>query len=234
MQQKARSWGRSLAALLLGCAAWTAVPAHAQNIDTTGAWDGAWVMPAFGGIAATFGQTVTVPTGQNGLTGFSFYIDSRGQSRPFRAAVYAWDTAQKHAVGNALWQSGPVAITGAKGVFKEYAFTPPGGVTVVPGQTYVLLGTELFDAGNGDSNWALLKADGYGGGNFVYMSSAMAIDLTSGWIWGSLGANDLAFKVQFAANVAPPAPVPGLQGATLAWLTLGVLGLAWLSKRQVG
>ncbi len=203
--------------------------AHAQNIDTTTAWDGSNTLSGFGSMP-TFGQTITVPAGYDRLTGFSFYIDAMGHSRPFRAAVYAWDVTQQHAVGSPLWQSAPVAITGADGTVLEYAFAPPGGVPVTPGGTYVLLGTTLYDGGSGTPSWGFLQTNAYSGGGFVYLGS-MNSALLTGTAWADMGVWDLVFKAAFASPSSHPVqatPVPSLQGAALALLGLALAGAALL------
>jgi len=225
-------------ALLLAAAAATflAGAASAQNIDTTPAWDGLNTMGGFGGTP-TYGQTITAPVGQSRLDAFSFYIDARGLSLTIRAAIYAWDAAQQHAVGSALWQSPPVTVSGASGTIAEYTFAPPGGVPVTPGQRYVLLGTTLYDAGNGPVNWGWLQTDPYAGGEFVYLGSTDSADLTSA-AWASTGTRDLVFKAAFAAAVpapppvAQPLPVPGLDGAGLVLLGLALAGAAGRHARR--
>jgi len=221
-------------ALLLAAAA---AAAQAQDIDTTTAWNGSSTVGGFGGTA-TYGQTITAPPGNNRLVDFSFYIDARGMSLPFRAAVYAWDTAQQHAVGNALWQSEPVTITGDvtgdSGAMLEYAFTPPGGVPLVAGQTYVLLGTTVYDGAGGPVEWGWMTGDPYGGGSFVYQASATPASLTD-TPWAGWSVSDLAFKTSFAAAAPPPppipqaapTPVPGLHGAGLPLLALALGSAAW-------
>ncbi|MFT3778838.1 MAG: hypothetical protein QM772_11290 [Ottowia sp.] len=224
-----------LALLLAATAALTANAAHAQNIDTTAAWDGGNTMGGFGGTP-TYGQTITAPAGHDRLTGFSFYIDSTGQSRAFRAAVYAWNVAQQRAVGEALWQSAPVTIASAGGHILEHAFAPPGGVPLTPEQTYVLLGTTLYDTGSGSMNWGWLMSDPYSSGGFVYLGSTDPADLT-GTAWSGTGARDLVFKATFAAAPPPPpaqaapVPVPGPQGAALALLGLAMSGATLRFRR---
>ena len=217
---------------LAATAALTAAAASAQNIDTRPAWDGSNTLGGFGSTP-TFGQTITVPAGHDRLTGFSFYIDAMGHSRPFRAAVYAWDAAQQRAVGSPLWQSAPVSITGTDGDVLEYAFAPPGGMPVAPGQTYVLLGTTLYDAGSSTPSWGFLQSNAYSGGGFVYLGSTNSAHLT-GTAWADMGVLDLVFKATFAAPPSPPVqatPVPGPQGAALALLGLAMAGAGLRSIR---
>lgn len=225
----------SLPWLAAAMAALTASAANAQHIDTTTAWDGVTAMGGFGGTP-TFGQTITAPAGHDRLIAFSLYIDTRGNARPFRAAVYAWDVAQQRATGSALWQSAPVTVSGASGTVLEYAFAPPGGVPVTPGQAYVLLGTTLYDAGSGSMGWGWLDASPYGGGGFVYLGGISPADLT-GTAWSGTGARDSAFKAVFAEVAPPPpaqpTPVPGPQGDALALLGLGLAGAAFRSIRRM-
>ena len=68
----------------------TAAPAAgaATTIDTTpgNSEVAGWGYPD----AATYGQTVTAPSGDNVLRSFSFYVRTEG-TITYRAEVYAWD-----------------------------------------------------------------------------------------------------------------------------------------------
>lgn len=223
-----------IAIALAVTAALAVFAANAQNVDTTPDWDGQLTITGFGG-ETSYGQTITAPAGHDRLASFSFYIDGKGLNSTFQASVHAWDAAQKRAVGNALWQSAPATAAGASGTLVEHVFTPAAGIPVVPGQTYVLLGTNLSPPGSGLLAWGYLNASTYGGGNFIYTT-----DIT-GTVW-DFGTNDLAFKATFAPAPPPPPPpiqaipVPGPQGAALALLglTMAGAGLRSIRPRRTG
>lgn len=109
----------------------------AQNIDTTAVWNGTEYVFPFGlPNTATYGQTITAPATASVLQGFSFQINSQGVAFPFQAYVYAWDAANSHATGPALYTS-PVITTTGDNAFHAYSFAVPS-MSLTPGTQYVL------------------------------------------------------------------------------------------------
>lgn len=127
--------------------------AAAQNIDTTAA-----ASASFGPFGvpdtATYGQTITIPAGMTQLTSFGFKMQNVPSTVVFRGEVYLWDDANNRATGPALYESAVRSTTGATP--QLITFSPPGGVTVVPGQKYVIFATTSRDqaGASGQGYWA--------------------------------------------------------------------------------
>ncbi|HEU4658662.1 MAG TPA: IPT/TIG domain-containing protein [Capillimicrobium sp.] len=200
---------RSALLALAGCAALLAGATDARadtTITSVPAWDGTQAVSPFGGTP-TYGQTVTVPAGENRLTSFSFIM--RGNtSRVFRGQVYAWngDRAQ----GAPLWSSAPRTVS-AEDSWETVTFSA-GGVPVTPGQKIVLLATTLFDTSSGSLRWAgSTGVDAVPGGEFNYQNDSDPATAITGKHWdgaAAFGGGDVAFTAQFgSAGTAAPAPI---------------------------
>jgi len=110
----------------------TVAPAIASVQITTGAPGGGTEIRPFGRHnTATYGQTITAPTGATSLNDFSFWLENL-QAVSFKAYVYAWDQATSRATGSALFTS--ALIAGPTGG------TPFTQITVNTGSTAVSAG----------------------------------------------------------------------------------------------
>ena len=186
-----------LASLILVAAAAPAAGA-ATTIDTTpgDAAICAWGYPD----TATYGQTVTAPSGDNVLRSFSFYVRTEG-TITYRAEVYAWDGTK--ATGSALFESPPRTVGPTGGEFEEVE-TVTGGVPLTPGQQYVLflsVSKDYESNSRGDVGCMRFnESSAYGGGEFRGLNdSGDESRWTSfGWSGWEPGA-DLAFKATFSA-----------------------------------
>lgn len=197
---------RMIAAALALATALFAGQAAAQNIDTTAAASG--IFGIFGvPDTATYGQTITIPAGVTQLTSFGFEMQSVPSTVVFRGEVYLWDDANNRATGPALYESAVRSTTGATP--QLITFSPPGGVTVVPGQKYVIFATTSRDqaGASGQGLWAASSSNPYAGGDAVFINSgANPADWTS-VAWAVNATTDFGFVANFNA---PPAPVPTL------------------------
>jgi hypothetical protein len=206
-------------AMLLG----TQAPLGATTIDTYTPWNKSFSISSFGyypGNTPTYGQTITVPAGESGLTSFTFYLEV-DPTVIFRGEVYAWDGTK--ATGSCLYESAPTHTTQGQN-FEAVTFYT-GLTSVIPGNMYVLFATTSKDTGSGGGSgyWGL-AGDVYSG-NFVYTNNNDYSQWTTS-PWGQK-LSDLAFQATFGFT---PIPLPG----TLLLFGSGLAGLAWLGRRRRG
>jgi hypothetical protein len=198
-----RAWG-ILATLVVALAVGVPV-ASADDIDTTPAWDGVASINEFGHEWATptYGQTIT-GTGDS-LASFTVYLNVPG-TVTFQGGVGVWDGS---AVSSVLWTS-PDSNTTGSGSQEPVTFQIPDGVTLAPGQVYVIYASTLDSAGSGTGNWGFLWSNGYDGGKMVWQNGE---SLGAPWDGNPEWDYDLAFIATFlAARQAPvfvPMPVRG-------------------------
>lgn len=201
-----RTIAAALALALTLATALFAGQAAAQNIDTTAAANGA--LGNFGvPNAATFGQTITIPAGSTQLLSFGFEMQNVPSTVVFRGEVYRWDGTNNRAIGPALYESAVRSTTGAPR--ELITFSPPGGVTVIPGQKYVIFATTSRDqaGASGFGQWRSSSSNPYAGGEAAYINSGANPALWTTGSWFVQAAYDWSFVANFNA---PPAPVPTL------------------------
>lgn len=199
---------RTIAAALALATALFAGQVAAQNIDTTAAATAS--LGTFGvPDAAVFGQTIIIPAGSTQLTSFGFKMENVPSTVVFRGEVYQWDDVNQRATGPALYESAVRSTTGATP--QLVTFSPPGGVTVVPGQKYVIFATTSRDqaGASGTGDWAAAYSNPYAGGDAVYLTSGADPALWTSTGWTVLTFADFGFVATFGAAPAP-APVPTL------------------------
>jgi hypothetical protein len=192
-----------------------ALPASASaavTIGTVGA-PGSRGGHEFGGgnSVASIGQVVTVPAGVTTLESFSL----SPQAPPtfvFRAYVYAWSGA--HTEGSALYESGDLHAS------SESEYQPltlhTGGVTVTPGQQYVLFlsrsDEQAADEGSTESyafqdvsSEEIFELPPYQEGGFVTLSNGYTPSE-----WGTSNWSDFGFiaDAEFEATFDIPTPAP--------------------------
>lgn len=233
-----RFWTQTLVALVAVVALATVSPVQAGFITTLPIWDGIQYAGGFGEPnTATFGQTITVDAAQGTfLTDFTFQVatDPTNTSR-FQAYVMAWDSANKLAIGNVLFQSGVITNVGP-----AVAPSPFVAINVVTNnlqlaanQEYVLFfnTSNNFDGSNDFASFGSIHPDAYAGGSFVYNNNgdqfgALLIDP---WTLGYAGDDvnppvaDLAFIANFSD--APVNPTPAPAGVVLFGLGFAGLGM---------
>ena len=213
---------RMIAAAFALATALFAGQAAAQNIDTTAAANAGHGM--FGVSATeTYGQTITIPAGSTQLTSFGFKMNDVPSTVVFRGEVYRWDEVSKRAIGPALYESAVRSTTGATP--QLITFSPPGGVTVVPGQKYVIFATTSRDqaGASGSGYWAISVSDPYAGGHAVYLHSEADPALWTSAGWTELTFADFGFVATFGAAPAP-APVPTLSEWAMILFGLALAG----------
>jgi len=93
----------------------TAGAAHAQQIDTTPAWDGNNGIYIWYNLSTpTYGQTFVAPGGATMLTDFTVFIEGATSSGVdnYEAFLYQWDSVNAMPIGPALFaQTGSVTMT---------------------------------------------------------------------------------------------------------------------------
>ena len=173
--------------------------------------------------APTFGQTITVPAGDNVLDRFSFYLVENHntlsgsplgpQTVTYKAYVYQWDAGANRAVGPALWQSPtPQVVTTSTSIQEVVAET--GGVQLQSGVQYVVFfSVSETSASNADGAGGCFMYPptfgGYPGGSWEFMINGTDTSLWTTQSWPLTGDSDVAFSATFSTPVIPdPDPEP--------------------------
>jgi|GEM_PF-1036665 len=200
-----------------------AAPAVAQNIDTRAAANITFVGLGHAPETPTIGQTFVVPVGQTAISSFSIRMAAVPATVVFRGELMAWDTVNDRATGAVLYQSADVSTSGA--TVQDINFTIPGGATVVPGQTYVIIATTVNSVGppsdHGDVSYS--TGDPLPGVSAVYLNApnVQANFTTATWDT-TLSPKDLGVTVNFVP--AAPTAVPTLTEWAMIGLTLTLAG----------
>lgn len=196
----------------------SAVPASAATTIDTGVsstlYSCQWGYPN----TATYGQTITVPSSDPLLDGFSFHVmqyrdgftglpTSTPATIAYRAYIYRWTGSM--ATGSAVWTSGPQTLTTTAGspAAQEVAFNT-GALPLDPGAQYVafLSVSEDYAANTtGDKACFANAAVSYSGGSWAFLNNAGDASKWTTTAW-SVSSSDLAFKASFSAPAPPPPP----------------------------
>ena len=210
---------RRVAVAALACLMLSAVPASAATTIDTGVssslYSCQWGFPN----TATYGQTITVPSGDSLLDGFSFHVmqfrdgftglpTNTPATIAYRAYLYSWTGSM--ATGSALWTSGPQTLTTTAGssAVQELAFNT-GALPLDPGAQYVafLSVSEDYAANTtGDKACFANAATSYSGGSWAFMNNAGDASKWTTTAWSVSSATDLAFKASFSSPAPPPPP----------------------------
>ena len=208
---------RRAALAALTCLLLSGVPASAATTIDTGVsasndpfvgYQCQWGYPD----TATFGQTVTVPSNESLLEGFSFHvmqfregfapyaITTTPATIAYRAYVYAWDGSK--ATGLPLWTSGPQThtTTGGSPDRVEVPFTT-AQLPLTPGGKYVLFVSVDEDYAlnsTGDRACLARAAVEYAGGSMAFLNRGSIIRKWTVDNW-TVPGGDLAFKASFSA-----------------------------------
>lgn len=166
------------------------------TIDTTPYWNGSTFISSFGyPNSSTYGQVITAPTNTDTvLQSFSFHMNLPATCT-FNGYVYAWDGTK--ATGTALYKSSTMATLGS-GSFEKIVFKTEG-ITLIPGNQYVLFASVSEDTGSGVGKWGSVGTqDAYlgTGDTFVYLNNTTDTAQWTTVAWGTI-AQDLAFTATF-------------------------------------
>jgi hypothetical protein len=183
-----------------------ALPAAAQTINTTAAWNGSSAIGPWDTVnTETLGQTITPTSGQTKLSSFTFELSETGASTvQYQAFVYQWNNANKMTTGPALFSSAVLtAPTGG-------AFTPvtinTGSFALTAGLQYVLFftTTSVSQVSTGQYQFGASPGSAYTGGQ-IYFSGAGQFSSLGNTPWVGSGS-DLAFIAMFGSSGSAPAP----------------------------
>jgi uncharacterized protein with beta-barrel porin domain len=183
------------------------VPASAQNIDTTAAWNGTSSIDPWGtaGATPTYGQTITATTTQDRLTGFTFELARESGTAPqFQAFVFQFNAATNLIVGPALFTSGIMTAPSAT-TFSAVTINT-GSVALTAGLQYVLFLTTLNTTGQPAAAYKfgqLTNATTYPGGQFVFNNGATFVTLST-QAWSINQPDDLAFIALLSGGLITP------------------------------
>lgn len=164
-------------------------------ISTFGNEDPTTVDPFGVPDTATYGQVITADATHTTLDGFAFEMDLPS-TVAFRGEVYAWDGTK--ATGGALFESAPVSTSGAG--LQVVTFNT-GGITLTPGQEYVLFASTSKDqAGHsGVGGWQFFNSNVYSGGEFVFLNNDGDPSQWTTTPWNTT-VGDLSFQAYFDAS----------------------------------
>jgi hypothetical protein len=200
--------------------------AQAGLIDTRPSWNGSSSISQFGyPDSSTFGQTVTASSQDHTLNSFAFEV-KLPSAMSFRGEVYAWDGTK--ATGPALFESGVTHTT--SNTFQLITFNT-GGLDLQNGHQYVLFASTARDFASNSSVdtgvWASSGLDSYSGGQFVFLNNLgnSSAWTSEAWTTDYIGAGDLAFTADFAAESVP-------EPTSMALLGSGVIAAACGAYRR--
>lgn len=215
-----------------------ATPLAAQTtIETTSFWNGSFNVFPFGKPeTATYGQSFTVPVGDDVLQSFSFFLRDIGAGNQllFQGYVSAWDGTAFHLTGPLLYTSGIQNGPPAGGGFTRYDFVT-GGTTLVSGQVYIAFLSVSGHFGDiapaeAGTDWGYLGVNEYAGGGFWFQNSLDDFSVLSTNEWTSFGGDDLAFELQF--DQGGPTVIPEPATVVLLGTGLGILLLGARRRRK--
>ena len=224
-----------------------AAPVSAQTtIGTTSFWDGLMQVQPFGKPnTATYGQTFVVPSSDNVLNSFSFFLRDLGggPDLEFQGYVAAFDPTigVSRIVGANLFTSAVRSGPSTTDTFTRYDFDT-GGLSLTPGSTYVAFlsasghfgAIPLTDAITAWGQIQTAAIDPYPDGHFVFNNNGDDFSLLSTTAWTSFDGGDLAFEMQFTNGAEPSSPgvVPEPSTVVLMGTGLGLLGMGVVRKRR--
>jgi hypothetical protein len=149
--------------------------------------------------STTYGETITVPANKKSITQFRYYMGGQaaaGQAEVVRGELYAWDGSK--ATGSALFQTKKRKIAYQDSLFHWEKFKTPG-VTVTPGQTYVLFVSIDKDfekcTGNYGLTWGATDGSAYPDGQFVFQNNTGDESQWTSAPWNPIGSLDAVMKV---------------------------------------
>lgn len=220
----------ALIALLLNSAS-----VFATTIDNVSGWSGSGVFN-FGednsgvkvdsGVYSTYGQTFRLNSSDDTLLqSISFYVnDSWTLQNPIDFAIYLYQWDGTRIVGNALFESLPLATTQASSY--ELFNVSTGGVQMAHDTNYVVFmsASNFFD-GNVGYGGVGITSNTYLNGKFVYMNNKNDFSKLLAGPWGSNELGDLAFKLELTSATVP-------EPSSLLLLMTGLTAIPWLRRNM--
>lgn len=178
--------------------------------------------------APTFGQTITVPAGDDVLDRFSFYLvenhnPSSGaplgpQTVTYKAYVYQWDEASNRAVGPRLWEStAPQVVNTSTSIQEIVAET--GGLELESGVQYIVFFSmsETLESNGTDAGGCFMRPatwDPYPGGSWEFAINGADTSLWTDQEWPTSDSGDVAFSASFSSPAPPDADADGVPDAS--------------------
>ena len=223
-----------------------AAPVSAQTtIQTTSFWDGSQETQFFGKPnTATYGQTFVVPSSDNVLNSFSFFLRDLGGGADleFQGYIAAFDPTigVSRIVGSTLFESAVRSGPTTTATFTRSDFDV-GSLYLTPGSTYVAFlsaaghfgGISLLDALTSAGQIQTPVNDPYAPGHFVFSQNVDDFSLLSTVPWSSFDGGDLAFELRFAGGAEPsPGVVPEPSTVLLMGTGMGILLLGIVRRRR--
>ena len=219
---------RFLAAFLLAGGLLVAGVAGATTyIDTITSWDNSYSVTPFGASSIpTYGQVITVGSGVDPITQFTFKIGNCSTAGNYLAYIYAWDGSTATATGSALYTSTVQSIGSGTPITASSTFNVPS-LSLAPGQYVLFVSTDGVSSPVEGCSFGLVSPGTYSGGSFNYTSTGFT---SASWTL-LVGAN-LAFSVITSPTPAPAA-VPSLSEWSQLMLGLMVLTMiGWHFHRE--
>lgn len=172
---------------------------------------------------ASYGQTFTVPAGDNRLDSFTLSAAlAGGDATEFALFVMGWDGAK--AVGPVLYESAMQTVSSP--TMTDFTFNP--GISLTPGGSYVAFvnTSNYFDGDADNSSMASIgTADVYSGGLFVFLNHANDFSAVTLYPWEQNWQGpgfDIAFRAEFSSAGVPDA---GLSAGMLGLAAIALFGL---------
>jgi len=191
----------------------------------------------------TYGEVITVPSGEHQLRSFTFYPDVPS-TLIFRPYVFKWNGSS--ATGEALYE-GPDMHTREGGSGNEPVTATTPGLHLTEGERYVVFfsttNNEAEDSGTGyEGSWATVSSEALGGYTYVNngydasnWTTRTAFEEEEGldaWFPAGDGYGSFEFGAEYgieAPSVTAVSPVSGLTAGT----TVNISGSEFTGAREV-
>lgn len=230
----------TLAALCFGAAFMLASNSNvlaATTYSTTDSWDQTSTISTFGssgGGTATYGQVIETTKFSTILNSFEFFVNTSGSAINLFAQVYAWDSTNNSATGNALFSSSLLSVK-SNDLQKVHVGT--GATALTKNSEYVLLFTTngvVQNAASAVFGWVGNNTEfGIGAWNNNRGPNANTSTWDGPWINGSFAFNAVFNSASDNSISGAVQAVPGPEaGAGLGALALGSMVLYMKRRRK--